>query len=179
MVPDYRERDDITVVGLAHPFNVNKGGVDGPAVWRRFAPHMDQIANRLGTHVLGVCEAVDQKAGDFVCSPAVEVSAATDLHDDLLARVLKGGCFAVFNVNLANSDIAEEIRRTCQYIYGSWADENRSRLRDRFDFEYYDERFDRATLTGEMDIWVPVFQARPASSSCHPESGKSVILRDR
>ena len=157
MIPDCRERDDITVVGLAQPFNVNKGDVDGPAVWRRFAPHMDQIANRLGTHALGVCEVVDQKAGDFVYSPAVEVSAVTDLHDDLFAKVLKGGRFAVFNVKLTNSDIAAEIRRTYQYIYGPWVDENRSCLRDWFDFEYYDERFDRATLTGQVDIWVPVF----------------------
>jgi len=161
MTPTYTERGDLTVVGLAQPFNVKDGGTDGPAVWRRFHPFIHGIAHRVNRHTLGISEVVDHDAGDFLYSPAVEVSEAPDasgeLPDELFTKVLKGGRFAVFTVKLTSPDIGGEIRQAYQYIYGPWADENRQCLRDWYDFEYYDERFDPETLAGEVDIWVPVY----------------------
>ena len=155
MKPTFTTRGDIAVVGLAQPFRKSEG-VDGPAVWRRFRPFVERIPNRAGSHTFGLNEVVDLEAGELVYAPAVEVSAIGDLPDELFGKILEGGRFAVFAFPLAGGDIGAEFRRVYDFIYGEWAQENRTCLRAWYDFEYYDERFDPATLTGEAAIWVPV-----------------------
>ena len=155
MKPTFTTRDDIPIVGLAQPFKKSEG-MDGPAVWRRFRPFIERIPNRVGAHTYGVNEVVDMEAGELVYAPVVEVSAIGDLPDELFGKILEGGRFAVFAFPLAGGDIGAEFRRVYDFIYGEWVQENRTCLRAWYDFEYYDERFDPATLTGEAAIWVPV-----------------------
>ena len=161
MTPTFTTRPDINIVGLAQPFR--RGGVlDGPAVWRRFGPYIERIPNRVGTHTFGINEVVDMAAGELVYAPAVEVSDFGGLPDGLFGpdklfkKTLEGGRFAVFAVPFSGGDIGAEFRRVYDFIYGAWAEENRSRLRAFYDFEFYDERFDPETLSGEASIWVPV-----------------------
>ncbi len=142
-------------VGLAQPFRRGEG-LDGPSVWRRFEPFVEHIPNRIGTHTLGINEVADMAAGDMVYAPAVEVSAFEDLPDELLGKVLDGGRFAIFSFSLSGSDTAAEFRRAYDFIYGTWVQESGAQLRSRYDFEYYGDRFDPATLSGEVSIWVPV-----------------------
>ena len=155
MNPTFTSRSDIPIVGLAQPFQKSEG-VDGPAVWRRFRPFVGRIPNRAGSHTYGVTEVVDMEAGELVYAPAVEVSAIGDLPDGLFGKILEGGRFAVFAFPLAGGDIGADFRRAYDFIYGEWAQQNGACLRARYDFEVYDERFDPATLTGEVSIWVPV-----------------------
>lgn len=159
MEPTFVERSDIKVVGLAQPFKV-KEGVDGPSVWRRFRPLIEQIPHRVGSHTFGLGEVVDKAAGHHVYAPAVEVS---DLGDPaaletlgLFGKELKGGTFAVFTHKLTSPDIGRQMRDAYHYIYGTWVERSHTELRAWYDFEYYDERFDNETLLGEVDIWVPV-----------------------
>ena len=155
LTPTFTARPDIPIVGLAQPFR-RGGELDGPAVWRRFEPFVARIPNRVGTHTFGLNEVVDMAAGDLVYAPAVEVNAIGDLPEGLFGKILEGGRFAVFAFPLAGGDIGAEFRRAYDFIYGAWAQDNRSRLRAFHDFEFYDERFDPATLSGEASIWVPV-----------------------
>lgn len=161
MQPAFTNRGDITVVGLAQPFRRGEG-LDGPAVWRRFEPFIERIPNRIGSHTLGINEVVDMAAGDLVYAPAVEVSEIGDLPDELFGpdklfkKVLEGGRFAAFSFPLAGGDVAAEFRNAYDFIYGTWVPESGLQLRAWYDFEYYDDRFDPATQTGEVSIWVPV-----------------------
>ncbi len=155
MHPTFTTRGDIRIVGLAQPFRKSEG-LDGPAVWRRFRPFVERIPNRVGCHTYGLNEVVDMAAGELIYAPAVEVSEIGDLPDELFGKTLEGGHFAVFAFPLAGGDIGAEFRRAYDFIYGAWAQENRSCLRAWYDLEVYDERFDPATLTGEASIWVPV-----------------------
>ena len=155
MNPTFATRPDLPIVGLAQPFRRGEG-LDGPAVWRRFRPFVEHIPNRVGTHTFGLNEVVDMEAGELIYAPAVEVSEIGDLPDELFGKVLEGGLFAVFAFPLVGDDIGAEFRRAYDFIYGAWVQEKRSCLRAWYDFEYYDERFDPATLTGEASIWVPV-----------------------
>ncbi len=155
MHPTFTTRGDIPIVGLAQPFRKG-GGLDGPAVWRRFRPFVERIPNRVGTHTFGLNEIVDMEAGELIYAPAVEVSDLGDLPEELFGKTLERGRFAVFAFQLAGGDIGGEFRRAYDFIYGAWAQKNRACLRAWYDLEVYDERFDPETLSGEASIWVPV-----------------------
>ena len=135
--------------------------MDGPAVWRRFRPFIDRIPNRVGSHTFGLNEVVDMAAGDLAYASAVEVSGFGGLPDDLqgrdkpLTKTLEGGRFAVFAVPLSGRDIGAGFRRANGFVYGAWEEENRSRLRARYDFECYGERFSPETLAGRASIRAP------------------------
>ena len=163
MEPTFVERDDLKVVGLAQPFKA-KEGVDGPSVWRRFRPLIEQIPHRVGNHTFGLSEVVDKALGDHVYAPAVEVSDLGDAAElaalekiGLFGKELKGGTFAVFTHTLSSPDIGKELRHAYHYIYGTWVEKSHTELRAWYDFEYYDGRFDNVTLSGAVDIWIPVF----------------------
>ena len=155
MNPAFTTRGDIAVVGLAQPFRKSEG-LDGPAVWRRFRPFIERIPNRVGDRTFGLNEVVDMEAGELIYAPAVEVSEIGDLPEALFGKVLEGGRFAVFAFPLAGGDIGADFRRAYDFIYGEWAQQDGVCLWASYDFEVYDERFDPATLTGEVSIWVPV-----------------------
>ncbi len=159
--PVFATRGDLTVVGLAQPFRRSEG-LDRPAVRRRFEPFIGRIPDRIGTHTLGINEVVDMAAGDRLYAAAVEVREFGGLPDGLFGRenpyyrALEGGRFAIFPVPLAGGDISAELRRAGDFIYGTWVQESEAELRAWYDFEYYGARFDPATFTGEVSIWVPV-----------------------
>ena len=159
--PVFATRGDLTVVGLAQPYR-RSDAFDRLAVRRRFEPFIGRIPDRIGTHPLGINEVLDMAAGDRFYAPAVEVREFGGLPDGLFGpenpycRVLEGGRFAIFPVPLAGGDVSAELRRACDFIYGTWVQESGAQLRSWYDFEYYGARFDPATLTGEVSIWVPV-----------------------
>ena len=155
LTPTFTTRADIPIVGLAQPFKKSEG-LDGPAVWRRFRPFVERIPNRVGDHTFGLNEVVDIDVGELIYAPAVEVSAIGDLPDELFGKILEGGRFAVFAFPLAGGDIGADFRRAYDFIYGEWAQQSGACLRAWYDFEFYDDRFDPATLSGEAEIWVPV-----------------------
>ncbi len=155
MEPTFTERDDIAFVGLRQDVDA-KQGVDGPGVWRRFRPMIEKIPHRRGTHALGVIEVIDKEAGAFAYSAAVEVERIADPPQGLTGKTLPGGRFAVFTHRLASCDIGGELKRTFGYIYGTWVPRSGVKLRAYYDLELYDQRFDNKTISGEVDIWVPI-----------------------
>jgi AraC family transcriptional regulator len=155
MTPRFTERGDIIVVGLRQDANM-KAGVDGPNVWRQFRPLIDKIPHRRGKHAFGVVEVSDKQAGAVAYSAAVEVERLGKLAPGLAGKTLPGGRFAVFTCKLASCDIGGELKRTFGYIYGTWVPNSGAKLRASYDLELYDERFDPKTISGEVDIWVPV-----------------------
>lgn len=155
MTPRFEERGDINFVGLRED-SAPRAGVDGPGVWRRFRPHIEKIPHRRGTHTLGVIEVLDRSAGAIAYTAAVEVERIGKLPRDLYGKTLTGGRFAVFTHKLASRDIGGELRRTFGFIYGTWVPNSGAKLRAPYDLELYDDRFDNKTISGEVEIWVPV-----------------------
>jgi AraC family transcriptional regulator len=155
MEPKYTKRGDIRVVGLRQEVGPRQSA-DGPGVWRRFRPFMDTIPHRRGAHAFGVIEVLDKESGAFAYSAAVEVSRIAAVPRGLTGKTLPGGRFAVFTHRLASCDIGGELKRTFGYIYGTWLQSADAKLRAPYDLELYDERFDNKTISGEVDIWVPI-----------------------
>lgn len=155
MQPTFTERGDIHIVGLREPVDKEAGG-DGTPVWRAFRSRIGDIRHRTGCHAYGVVEVGDKVAGEFAYWAGVEVDRTDDVPDGLTSITLTGGRFAVFTVKLAGGDIGAELKRTFKYIYGTWVPKAGAKLRAYYDLEVYDEHFDPQTLTGEVDIWVPV-----------------------
>jgi AraC family transcriptional regulator len=155
MEPKYIEHGDISFVGLRQVPDPGKRA-DGPGTWRSFVPYIDKIPHRRGCHMLGVIEVIDKDAGAFAYSAAIEVDRIADVPEGLTAKTLAGGRFAVFTHRLATRDIGGELTRTFGYIYGTWVPKSGTKLRAYYDLEVYDERFDPKTISGEVDIWVPV-----------------------
>jgi AraC family transcriptional regulator len=155
MEPKFIEHGDIHFVGLRQETQPREVA-DGPGVWRRFRPFIDKIRHRRGSHALGVIEVIDKAAGVFAYSAAVEVGRIAEVPQGLAAKTLPGGRFAVFTLKLASCDIGGELRRAFGYIYGTWAANSGAKLRAYYDLEVYDQRFDSKTISGEVDIWVPV-----------------------
>ncbi len=155
MEPTFITHGDIRFVGLTDTIGPDHDA-DGPSVWRRFHPWIPKIAHRLPDHTLGVIEVIDKETGTFAYSAAVEVDRLDDVPEGLTGKTLAGGRFAVFTHTLASPDIGAELKRTFQYIYGTWVPRTGAKLRAWYDLEYYDHRFDPATMSGEVDIWIPV-----------------------
>jgi len=155
MEPRFTEHGDFHVIGLREPVERDSGS-DGTPVWRAFRDHIQKIPNRVGEHALGVVEIVDKKNGKFAYWAAVEVDRLDDVPDGLSSCTLEGGRFAVFTHRLTSPDIGAELKRTFKYIYGTWVPKSGVKLRAYYDLEFYDARFDPKTLTGEVEIWVPV-----------------------
>ena len=155
MTPRFEERGDIAFVGLRQD-SEPRAGVDGPGVWRRFRTQIETIPRRRGTHTLGVIEVLDKAAGAIAYTAAVEVERIGKLPRGLYGKRLPGGRFAVFTHKLASRDIGGELRRSFGFIYGTWVPNSGAKLRAPYDLELYDGRFDNKTISGEVEIWVPV-----------------------
>lgn len=155
MEPKFKERGDINFVGLRQDVEPGKSA-DGPGVWRRLRPSIGKIPHRRGAHALGLVEVIDKDSGVFAYSAGVEVDRIADVPPGLTGKTLAGGRFAVFTHKLASSDIGAELRRSFGYIYGTWVPKSGVKLRAYYDLELYDHRFDSKTISGEVDIWVPV-----------------------
>jgi AraC family transcriptional regulator len=155
MQPTFIEHDDIHIAGLKD--RVGDGGEqDGTPIWRRFRSRMDDIESRVGDHSFGVVELVDKEKGQIDYWASIEVAKETEVPEDLETRTLSGGRFAVFEHTLTSPDIGAELRQAFHYIYDSWLPSSGEQLRAYFDLEHYDDRFDPKTLSGTLEIWVPV-----------------------
>ena len=126
------------------------------ALWMKFVDRIPEIQNKKD-YSLGVCMSahpkVPVKPGDtFVYVAAMPVSKVEHVPDGMVVCELPKSTYALFTHKGQISDI----RHTVEYIWGTWIPESNYKLRDTPDFELYDERFDPATGSGEVDIYVPI-----------------------
>jgi len=152
MKPRIVEKDAFHVIGLSHRFTPGtNNGI--PELWSRFAPRMDEIAQRRGKHSFGICipvEGDESAAFDYVA--AVEVEPGGPVPDGMVALAMPGNCFAVFTHRGHISHFQETVKQ----VWGVWLPASALRYQHHPDFELYDDRFDPTTGEGEVDIYVPI-----------------------
>lgn len=157
MEPKIVAKPAFKAVGLAGRFAKDAtGGI--PALWERFGAQEGEIENPVGGHYLGLC--LGGQDDDFTYVAAREVADLKSVPEGLTGYEVEGQTYAVFTVSLTKAEpIGKQMGRAYKYIWDSWLPASDYDFAEAPDFEYYDERFDPAAMTGEVDIYIPVRKA--------------------
>ena len=158
MEATYVERPEMRVVGLSGRYR--PGATDGiPALWQDMVTRWSAAGRPFPPVCFGVCFDEGDCAAEE--NPAFTYMAAFETTDDAPApegfelRTVPANRYAVFTHRGPIVRIGETYRR----IFGEWLPGSGLTRAEGPDFELYDERFDPATMGGEVDIYVPVAEA--------------------
>jgi AraC family transcriptional regulator len=148
--PRFEKAQPFCVAGLAERCS-NETSAGIPAQWQRFQPYLGNIPGQVGKVAYGVVyNGDDQGNVDYLCG--VEVSDYSDVPAELSRVRIPENRYAVFS----HRDHISTIRRTFNTIWSKWFPESGHEPADAPFFERYDERFNPATGSGGLEIWVPL-----------------------
>ena len=160
MEPQIVEKPALKAIGMADRFTLATQP-EIPGLWRRFVARRAEIPAVVGDHGLGLCIDVDDDENEdaFVYAPAVEVTSLDKVPDGMQPFDLGPGTYAVFTVPLAGAEpIGKEIGRAFRFIWNTWLPKSGYTFAGGPEIEFYDDRFDPATMSGEIELWIPVRQ---------------------
>jgi AraC family transcriptional regulator len=123
-----------------------------PALWGRFVPRMDEIPGQTCDVTYGVCQDAANGEGTFAYTAAVEVEAPGDAPAGMVGFTIPAGTWAVFTHEGHISKISETFDAIARTGLSTAGLERASNV----DIEVYDDRWDPATGTGDVDIYVSV-----------------------
>ncbi|MEM7365044.1 MAG: AraC family transcriptional regulator [Pseudomonadota bacterium] len=147
---ELKDIEPIRTIGLAEEFDMISRLEGIPALWQRFVPYIGTIAGQQTDGTYGVC--CDHDNG-MTYSAAVAVEPNAHIPEGLTEITIPGGLYAVFT----HRGEITAIRDTVAWIWNDWLPNNQEyQSRGTPDFEYYDDRFDPETATGDVDIYVPL-----------------------
>ena len=104
-----------------------------------------------GKAALGVCTDFDGK--DFSYWIAMEIPESATVPEGLLVKDIPSQRYAVFT---AKGQVPQSVWETLDYIYGEWFPHSGHERFDGPDIEWYDERYNPATGSGEVDLYIPI-----------------------
>lgn len=117
-----------------------------PALWQRFLPHV--APNQV---VYGACCDNDDAGNfDYLCAMAVDNFSRVP-HDWARLRLAPQRYAVFFHCGHIST-----IRATWHTIWNAWLPGSSLEAADAPDFERYDQRFDPASGTGGVEIWLPL-----------------------
>jgi len=154
LTPTFERRERILAVGCAGEFPPG-ATEDIGALWDRFVPRMAEIPEQVGTATYGICclpEEGQREPERFTYVAAVEVENLNNIPEGMTGIELPAHEYAVFAYK---GGVGPELPKAMQYIFGDWLPSSEYEL-DGADFEYYDDDFDPATLSGTILIYVPI-----------------------
>ena len=154
MEPRIIEKPAFRAVGM--PADFNQASTEGISdLWTTFWKRHEEIANPVESHCLGLCISADED--NFTYAPALEVTKTGEVPEGMSAWDVAAQTYAVFTVPLPGKEpIGAEIGRAHRFIWKTWLPESKYRFVEAPDFEVYDQRFDSETLSGEIDIYIPI-----------------------
>lgn len=156
MEPVFKERGAEKIIGLAGTFS--EDCFEGISkLWSDFEKRAGDIEGRRLSYSLGVCleshPQVEVKAPDtFIYVAGVAMAGDAEPPEGLVAVSIPPSRYAVFT----HRGPIDTITHTVNYIWGTWIPRNSEIYKKGPDFELYDDRFDSSSLSGEVDIYVPV-----------------------
>jgi AraC family transcriptional regulator len=148
--PRFEDGRVVLVAGLGerYTFDTNQGI---PFLWQRFVPYIGHIAGQVGHATYGVCCNMDGN-GSFEYIAGVEVREFADLPPELRRIRIPKQRYAIFS----HRDHVSALRLTVYTIWNKWLPASGYELADSPDFEFYGDKFDGATGTGTVEIWLPI-----------------------
>ncbi len=155
--PQFVEMKEIKVAGIRGSTTLNDNII--PQLWEQFWRLRPSIPNTLPTsRAYGICESGETNFtlnGDatFTEVVGIEVISFNNMPASIVTKTLPAGNYAVFT----HTGSLHNLRRTYEYIWGTWMPEHMERLDNREDFEVYDLRYlgyDHPNT--QFDIYIPL-----------------------
>lgn len=125
-------------------------------LWSRFNNLPHPLPGTKQDAAYGICSPPEAADGSFDYIAAVAVEDAAALPDDLVVIDIPAQHYAVFTHRIASDNISDGIEPIMQFIWKDWLPNSGYRYANTPDFELYGPRFDVETLSGDIDIYVPV-----------------------
>jgi AraC family transcriptional regulator len=149
--PRFEESRAMLFAGLRREHSFTDAIRSVPEQWRQFQ-ELGVIPGQIGETTYGaVCaSSLDRQMFEYMC--AVEVSDFAGLPANLGRMRVPVQRYAVFT----HSGHISGLRTTWEAIWNDWLPRSGKEPADTPDFEVYDERFDRATGLGVIEIWFPI-----------------------
>lgn len=157
--PQLVEMPPVRVAGLRGETTLRDNTL--PKLWANFNAAAHMVPNKTeAARGFGICEACSENTlynmNDDVLFTEIagaEVTSFDGLPKPFVAKVLPGGRYAVFT----HRGSLGMLKRTFDYIWGTWFLTTKEKLEAREDFELYDERFiGYDHPDSEIDIYIPV-----------------------
>lgn len=154
MQPKMIDRPAFTVIGLAREFTPATTR-QIPQMWGEFVPRMGEIAATKAAECYGLCVPMEKTAEDQPCftyaccqetAPDAGIPAGFDRFEIPAAR------YAVFTFD----DHISRIGSFLDKVFGEWFPATGLPRASAPEFEFYDERFDGRTGSGQVDYYIPV-----------------------
>ena len=130
--------------------------VDIGSLWQALRQRTDEIANPTGTAAFGIHKSADEPKPVLDYLAGVEVEDLSHVPEGMVGRKIGGGLAAFFLVRLAGGPIGTEIGAAYDHIWRQWMPKSGYVPTVDYDIERYDYRFDPKTLTGIIELVVPI-----------------------
>jgi len=155
--PEIVEIRDIKVAGIRGNTTMNDNVI--PLLWEQFWQMRQSIPNTLPTsRAFGICESgepIFTMDGDasFTEVVGIEVINFDNMPDSIVTKKIQSGKYAVFT----HTGSLKNLRKTYEYIWGTWIPGTKEQVDIREDFEVYDLRYlGYEHPNTQFDIYVPL-----------------------
>lgn len=150
MNPKIVSKGKIRLVGMVYHGDNQKSEIS--ALWTRFNPRMCAVGTAKEEGAYGVCFNDNRGDQTFTYMASVEVDSLEDVPMDMVGKTLPANTYAVFT----HKGSLDNLRKTYEYIYGTWLPNSDYVSGGDYDFELYDARFKPGSDQSELDIYLPV-----------------------
>lgn len=147
--PRIEDKPAMEIAGLSAHFDPSDT-TRIPALWRRFAPYIGRVPGQVGHASYGVMYIDD--AGEMAYLSGIEVAEGITLPTGFVQLRVPSGRYAVFLYR----GYVHAIRDAWSEILDQWLPASGYALPRGPSLERYDERFDVATGSGEIELWLPL-----------------------
>jgi AraC family transcriptional regulator len=149
--PVYAEGRAMLIAGLRSHHGQETATQSIPTQWDAFR-ELGAISGAIGTTTYGVVCGNDPKEQTFEYMAGIEVADFESLPEDLGRMQITPQRYAVFTHNGHGS----KLRLTWAAIWNEWLPASGYEAANLPDFEVYDQRFNRSTGIGIIEIWFPI-----------------------
>ncbi len=127
-----------------------------PALWETVENRWNDLLPLMTEGGIGACIGDNGRTAmfDYIAGVLADPDAAPPQGMDKI--VIEPQTYAVFTHKLTGAAINIDLKPTLQHIFGTWLPNSGYKLAHSPDYEYYGERFDPETKSGEIDFYVPV-----------------------
>jgi AraC family transcriptional regulator len=138
------------IAGIDEYYTYTRRG-EIPAQWARFASRTEAVPHTMGDAAYGVSHAMGEQGFRYLTG--VEVEDATDVPAGYDSIRLPAQRYAVFTHRGSVATLSD----TCEAIAMEWLPASGlAPAAEGVMLERYGEKFDPATLSGEVEVWVAV-----------------------